>query len=94
MPELVTILDVVVDQRVVVKDFDCDRRIERVFERRALAGGDAQHHLRAQPFAPPGRTVSSVTEMTQKHIGDLARSPIPDNSFFERAFKTLKRVDD
>ncbi len=69
--EFVAILDIVVDERVVVKDLDGDGRIERTLDRRSFAHRNAHHHLRTQPFAAPRRSVRSVTEMSQKTIGDL-----------------------
>ena len=36
MPELVAVLDVVVHQRIVVKELNGDRSVQRMLERRAL----------------------------------------------------------
>ena len=55
--QFVAIFDVVVHQRIVVKYFDRHGGIDRVLRRRAFAGGDAHHHLRAQPLAAPRRSV-------------------------------------
>ena len=91
--QFVAVFDVVVDQRVVVKYLDRDGGIERAFRRRAFAGGDAHHHLRAQPLAAPRRPVPAVAEVAQKHIGDLPRSPIVDEPFLEGFLESLKQVD-
>src|SRR5580700_10698806 len=89
VPKLVTILDVVVNERVVVEDLDGNGSVESVLDRRALADRDAHHHLRSKPLAAACRPVRCVTEMSQKTIGDLCRSPISGNPFFEGALEAL-----
>ena len=89
MTQLVAIFDIVVNERVVVEDLDRDGRIERVLERCAFARRHAHDHLRAQALAAPRRSVRAVTEVAQKHIGDLARSPISGNPFLEGALEAF-----
>ncbi len=49
--QFVAVFDVVVNQRIVMEDFDGDGGVERVLDRRAFAERNAQHHLRPQAFA-------------------------------------------
>ncbi len=89
----VSILDVVVDERVIVQDFDGCRGVKTMFERRSESETGAHNDLGTQAFAAASRSVRSVTEVIQKHIGDRARSPIGRYSFFEVGFEPVRRVD-
>src|SRR5580704_2859708 len=92
--QLVAVFYVVVNERIVVKNLYRHRRIECLFHRRSFAGGHPHHHLRSKPFASSRRSVRSVTKVTQKHIGDLFRSPISGNPFFEGALKALGIINE
>ena len=77
VPKFVAIFDIIVNERIIMKDLDRDGRVDGTFDRTALLECGPQEYLGPEALARLRFFERVVAEMVTDHVVDRRRSTMP-----------------